>query len=720
MARPATRIVTTPREGDLGLRRITNRAGMSISVLPNGCIFAIEHQRERDRTMVNQVLGSPLQGGIARLYFRAHAPDRLVAQAVGPGAKVGFGSIDDRFAWQGETAGVGHRAVLWLHPTHNVWLWRLELVNAREVETTCDAILVQDVGLGGRGFLTTNEAYASQYIDHHVAEHPDLGPVVMSRQNLLQAGRHPWVAHGCIEGAASFATDAMQLFGAAYRDADEVMSDDLPGERLQHEVACPMVQSRTVTLKPKGQAIWTFFGLYEPDHAEASSDADLARIETARHALRDFSPADVPLSVPVRSVLQDAAPAVADPLDEGTLAAGFPERMHEERSDGQLLSFFVPDGAANRHVVLREKERIVRRRHGALLRSGQSLLPDETTLCATCWMHGVFAAQLTIGNTSFHKLFSVSRDPYNITRASGLRLLLDSGDGWRLLAVPSVFEIGLSACRWIYRLAGRTITVQAVASGDDPAMQWRITVEGTPCRFLVFGHLVLGERELEHTGRIEIDTRGKRFAFRPDPDSLWGQRYPDAVYFLVTSTPDAIEAIGGDELLYVDGETRGGAYAAVRTRPTTELCFAVVGSLTHPEDARHLAAKYERGVDAEAMLVPAMRYWQRVTRGLRIVGQSPELAIRSFHGLRTTRWCTSPCRTASSNIPGLHGGRATYARDRSSSSSRSSTMRPSKRSCGWCSRSSTNRAATGRSGSCSSRTLRSGTVTAMATSSCGR
>ena len=181
------------------------------------------------------------------------------------------------------------------------------------------------------------------------------------------------------------------------------------------------------------------------------------------------------------------------------------------------------------------------------------MLPDEATLCATCWMHGVFAAQLTIGNTSFHKLFSVSRDPYNITRASGLRLLSDAGDGWRLLAVPSAFEIGLSDCRWIYRLAGRTITVHAVASGDDPAMQWRIAVEGTPCRFLVFGHLVLGERELEHAGRIEIDARRKRFAFRPGPGLVVGPTVSRCGLLLVTCTPDAIEAIGGDELLYVDG-----------------------------------------------------------------------------------------------------------------------------------------------------------------------
>ena len=93
--------------------------------------------------------------------------------------------------------------------------------------------------------------------------------------------------------------------------------------------------------------------------------------------------------------------------------------------DGRLLSFFTPGKTHSRHVVLRDKERIVARRHGALLRSGEAMLPNEATLCATCWMHGVFGAQLTIGNTSFHKLFSVSRDPYNITRGSGLRMLVD-------------------------------------------------------------------------------------------------------------------------------------------------------------------------------------------------------------------------------------------------------------------------------------------------------
>jgi hypothetical protein len=193
--------------------------------------------------------------------------------------------------------------------------------------------------------------------------------------------------------------------------------------------------------------------------------------------------------------------------------------------------------------------------------------------------------------------------------------------------VPSAFEIGLSDCRWIYRLNERTVTVHAVAAGDAPAMQWRIEVDGEPCRFLVLGHLVLGERELDHAGRIESDVARKRFSFRPDPKSLWGRRYPDAVYLLVTSTPDAIETVGGDALLYADGRSRKGAYVAMRTPPTSALCFAVVGSLDNPAAAEGLAATYEGGVPDAAMLLSAACYWSHITRGFRLTG-GPELAAQ--------------------------------------------------------------------------------------------
>ncbi len=614
------RVLHTPSDRDLGLVRIANNSGISISVLPNGQIFAIEHEHAAGRTMVNQLLGSPAGGGVGRLFLRAGGTHPFVAEIYGPNAKVEFGASADRFVWQGETDGFHHRVTLWLHPRLPVWLWDVSVEKTDSGEAPCDIILAQDLGLGPRGFLMNNEAYASQYIDCHIARHPRFGPILMHRQNLEQYGDHPWIAHGCFEGAASFATDGIQLFDAEFRSgglAALPSGGDLPGVRLQREAACAILQSRRVDTWAGAQARWTFFASYEPSHPLATEDADMARADAAEEAAQAFTHLEIPLQMPTRSLLQDAPPLAVIPLSAEAVSQNYPERLHEEWRGEELLSFFTPDGVHNRHVVLREKERQIKRRHGTLLRTGQSLLPDEKTLCATCWMHGVFGAQLTIGNTSFHKLFTVARDANDAARTGGLRILADTGEGWRLLTAPSVFEMGLSDCRWVYLLADRTITVHAAASGDDPAMQWEIAVDGPPCRFLVFGQLALGEHEYGSAGKIEISNASCRVRFRPDPGSLWGQSYPDAVYHLVTSTPGAVDALGGAELLAGASLRSAGAYVAMRTHPACELRFAITGSLRNATEAEDLAAKYAAGVAMNAMLDRAAAFWRHVTKDRR-------------------------------------------------------------------------------------------------------
>jgi 1,2-beta-oligoglucan phosphorylase len=625
MTNPTRRELTLPLEDDLGLHRLTNPSGVEIGVLPNGCVFAIEHVAGGERTMISQVFGSPLGSGIGRVLLRLGAERRSV-EIAGAGANGRVGAGADRFVWAGETDGVRHSVTLWLHPQQPVWLWRVELENAGTSPVECDAILIQDLGLGARGLVLANEAYASQYIDHWIGApsgRAGTQHVIMSRQNMAQYGRNPWVAHGCLEGAASFATDASQLFGPACRPTGHCTLEaeaDLPGVRLQGEAACAAIQSETMMLEPGGKARRTFFGLFEAHHPEATSEADLARLGAVEQAALAFSPAETPLSEPARSILQDAMPLAGTELSSAEITAKYPNRLHDERQGDALLSFFTPDGPHNRHVVLAAKERQMKRRHGAILRSGESILPDEATLSATCWMHGVFAAQLTIGNTALHKLFSVSRDPYNITRASGVRILADRGEGWQLLTVPSVFEIGLSDCRWIYRLPdGDEITVQAIVPADDAAMQWHLSASGKPCRFIIFGHAVMGEHEFRHPAAIEIDETGKRIGFRPDTGWVWGEHYPRAVHHLVTSTPDAVEAVGGGALLF-DGEAprSADAYAAIRTGPANSFSFALVGALDDPELAESLAAKYERGVDAAAALQKAGAFWSHVTREVRL------------------------------------------------------------------------------------------------------
>ncbi|MGA1803853.1 GH36-type glycosyl hydrolase domain-containing protein [Rhizobium sp. HT1-10] len=631
MASDTDRSFQTSRRDDLGLLTISNPAGLAVSALPNGTLFAIEHTDANGvQVMINQVQGSPLSGGIGRLYARVGGDAPFVAEIVGPKAAVNFGSGEGVLSWVGETHGVRHEVRLELHPSEPIWLWRVTLENARAAPVEADLVLVQDVGLGDRGFLMNSEAYASQYVDHHIARHQDLGTIVMNRQNLKQgAGHNPWLAQGCLEGIAAFATDAIQLVASDRPDGQLVapFGTDLPSERRQHEVACPALQSPPLSLAPSANGTVTFFGLFVPDHPEASSDVDLDRLSLLANPMAATGPV---IGAPVvRSLVQDTPLLVALPLDDMAIAGLYPERTLEERVDGALLSFFVPGGFQNRHVVLREKELRVQRRHGAILRSGQSMMLDENTLAATCWMQGIFAAQLTIGNTSFHKLFSVSRDPYNLTRSSGLRIMVDVGAGWQLLGVPSAFDMGLSDCRWIYRLADRTITVSTIASGDDPAMQWRVTVDGPACRFLAFGQVTLGEREYETSGRITVDADARQITLQPDPNWLWGQRYPQASYKLVSATPASVEALGGDELLFADGIARNGPFVALRSTETTSLTFSVVGSMLDTNAATALASRYQAGVSDAEMLEPADRFWQRATRGLAISGTGPDLAAHA-------------------------------------------------------------------------------------------
>src|SRR5438093_4547645 len=86
MTNPVLRTWNTPREQDLGLRRTANQAGLSVSVLPNGSVFAIEHRSAHGTILINQLLSSPIEGGIARIFVRIGGTDAFTVEAVGPRA----------------------------------------------------------------------------------------------------------------------------------------------------------------------------------------------------------------------------------------------------------------------------------------------------------------------------------------------------------------------------------------------------------------------------------------------------------------------------------------------------------------------------------------------------------------------------------------------------------------------------------------------------------
>ena len=261
-------------------------------------------------------------------------------------------------------------------------------------------------------------------------------------------------------GAAGFATDFRQIMGPEPRRRSVCGSRSAKAcrsQRLQYETACAALQSQPCTLEPGRDGSWTFFGVFSRT-IPASSDADPDPAgRRRRRAARDWAPRHAALPSRRERLLHGAPSVVADTLDDKAIAARYRRRTHVERGDGELLSFFAPGRTHSRHVVSAGQgaHRGAPARRAAAQRRGHAARRRDL-LCAHRWMHGVFGAQLTIGNTSFHKLFSVSRDPYNITRASGLRMLVEIEDGWRLLTVPS-------ASKW-----ASTIAAGSIGSASGP------------------------------------------------------------------------------------------------------------------------------------------------------------------------------------------------------------------------------------------------------------
>ena len=77
--------------------------------------------------MINEVLGSPLCAGIGPTpALRLGGPDPQNICIAGSAARADFGVGSDRVVWAGETAGIRHRATLWLHRESEAWFWVVE------------------------------------------------------------------------------------------------------------------------------------------------------------------------------------------------------------------------------------------------------------------------------------------------------------------------------------------------------------------------------------------------------------------------------------------------------------------------------------------------------------------------------------------------------------------------------------------------------------------
>ena len=585
--------------------RTTSPSGLSVDVNANGSL----RRFDCEAISLGLFFGNEIEAGPANLFLRSPGDEGAWTALLGPGSPTRFHAPS--LSGTGEWRGLAYSIALVLAARARAWFWHVRIENRGARAQQIDLTYAQDLALAPYGAVRLNEFYVSQYLDHLPLTHPGHGTVVATRQNQAADGRYPWSLIGSLRAGSSFATDALQFYGLSGRagQAPIGLDGDLPGRRLQHEHAMVVVRDAPIRLQPGQSTAAGFFGFYEADHPDASSDADLERVG-AIVSLAEAAPPSIaaaPEPGPsVAATLFSAAPLLATlELTDARLRELFPSAWrHEEFGDqGARLSFFHGD---DRHVVLRAKELLVRRPHGHILRAGWHITPDETALTSTVWMAGVFHSMLTQGHVSINRALSTVHSYLALFRSQGLRLFAWIDDRWQLLQLPSAFEMAPAECRWIYRHAQGEIQVRAAAGAAADEVTLEIeALSGAPTRILCSLHVALNGDDGSTDGPARWRRDGDEVVLQPAPDGEIGSRFPKGSFRLIPGAGTRIEGIGGDESLFLDGVSRLQPYVALTLAPSRVMALRIRGELIDKSvPPPQLLAKGEALIPQLAMRVP--------------------------------------------------------------------------------------------------------------------
>ncbi|WP_151733885.1 GH36-type glycosyl hydrolase domain-containing protein [Paenibacillus tengchongensis] len=544
-----------------GTKLSLQQGGTAFTFLPGGDLY----QAVSGQMMINQLLSSAVDGAAGNIYLRVHTPEGIHPFPL-LGVKSGsrFGRAGDALVWEGAIAAAAvpglkeavHYKVVFTLTEHDVWFWDVTIAGSG---ARVDLVYAQDVGIAAPGAVTSNEAYLSQYIDHTVFGSGETGYTVCSRQNQPQGGKFPYLQQGLLGGAVSYSTDGFQFFGLSYKETDKpeaLYRERLAAEIYQYEFAYVALQSPVTELG--GEVSFTFYGLLREDHPAAVTElefADLVRTAREQAVNSAAAPTAADWQAPVTRSRKLGEPLETLPLTEEELTELFPVKRQEEREEGKLLSFFTD---TYEHVVLKEKELRVERPHGHILMSGDNARLNPEVMTTTSYMYGIFNSQVVVGNTNFNKMISNSRNALNVFKTSGQRIYVEKDGLYRLLTMPSLFEIGLNYARWYYKTADDTLIITNYTRCDAPEIKLEVrSAGGFAYRFLVSQQITMNVAEYELPYRLTQESGA--LVFRADGGISSGV-YPELAYRLL---PEGADYRTGDETLLSEGAAPGSAALTV-------------------------------------------------------------------------------------------------------------------------------------------------------------
>ncbi|MBU9672698.1 cellobiose phosphorylase [Planococcus sp. CP5-4] len=622
------------------------QGNLCFTFLPSGDI----HKIMDGQVLINQLQGNPLDGSMNNIYLRIYDEGTINwYPLLGTASGSAMSKHEKGVIFSGESGGVAYNVNFHL-TDQAIWFWEVIL---RADGVTADLIYGQDLGLADLSAVRSNEAYMSQYMDHQAFEDDTRGYVVCTRQNQPQKRGFPYLQQGALGKTVGYSTDGYQFFGLSYKKTNmpEILTEQtLKNKVYQYEFAYTALQSEKLHIN--GEKQFVFYGLFKENHENAVTELEYdEQVHQAWATIKSVQQNEQVNDVHAASGIGKPFSALQMTAEE--VAERFPNRRLEETVEGKLMSFFTPEHA---HVVMQQKEMQVERPHGHILMSGHNDVIKDTTLTSNMYMYGVFNAQISIGNTNMNKMISNTRNPLNILKTSGQRIYVEIEGVYRLLTMPSAFEMGVNYARWFYKTETDVITITNFAALETPDIQLEATSEkGRNYRFIITNQVTMQNNEYEVP--FQLTEIGDELIFQATDEADSKGVYPGLAYrMLISGTEFSVK----DESFMANNALAGSAsLVVVELKEASSWNIHIQGSI---ENKEHFPIAE---LDFETERQRFRTFYQDVMKNFRL-SINGEQFVKEIEKVNTLAWWYTHNMLVHFSVPhGLeqYGGAAWGTRD---------------------------------------------------------
>ncbi len=539
--------------------KIIRNEDTSITFLDTGDIKEIRNSYYR----VNQLVGNPFDGSITNLHLRIFTKDGIKTNPlIGVKSNSEFTVENNKAFYKGEFEGVTYKVIA--NVVNRGWVFDIELTTNTDLEV--DVVYTQDMLLAGGG----NEAYTSHYIDHEALK-VDNGYVVCSKDT--QGGKLCQV--GSFNKTVGFVTDGFQLYGLSYKKTNKIeglYNNELANDKYQYEFAMPALATEKVKLN--GTKTLTFYGLLKNNVPTRIKDPlDISALKEEYSTLGvDFSVNAFENTTNVKRSIKEEI-LFGNDFTEAEITKLYENINLEERdANGNLIAFFTDNST---HVVLNKKELLVERPHGHVMFNHEIDFTKEI-LSTTTYMNGLFNSHIVLGNTNLNKLTSNQRNPLNVSKASGMRFYVkQKGQSeYKILGMPSVYEIGVSYTKWIYKLDNDVIEIRTYAFTDEATVKTEFISKNNTYDVIVTNQIAMAETEGNEP--FEVEVSGNEFTYRPVQGSFMRNTY-DGIAYKFSFDTDVKYATSGE--FFTDGIDRSYSHEVYKIENNGNFAITITSTL---------------------------------------------------------------------------------------------------------------------------------------------